>query len=421
MLRTRGMVGTRPDQTKRIPRIVNSQLMGRSNRAAILDIIRTSGPISQADIVTSAHVGNTTVSDIMRELREGQLVQEVGSGQSAIGRKPRLWQFNPKAGRVLAADVDVDRTYAAALDLSGNVEGRAILPSGAQEGQEKVLTNLQRALEEVLAKLSLVPSDTMGIGISFDGEVDTEGSVIWSGNLGWRDVPLGRLVEERCGTPVFVEHNMRAMALAEHWFGSGRDVRNLVCVYVGGGVGAGIIIDGKPYRGMHGRAGEVGHTSVVAGGPMCTCGKQGCLELFAARPAIIRRAEMAIADARESAAIDSVLSAGGELTLDTIFGAAQEGDKVAKRILEETGFYIGVGVANAINNFDPEVVVLAGDVIDKSRGMLIEIVRDTAKAETVDGTRRTIEIREGVLRENAGVIGAATLVYQDIFRSPLHA
>lgn len=403
---------------KAIP--VNSQLMRRLNRTTILNTIRVRDSISQADIVRSSRLGSTTVSEIISELKKDNLIKEIGPGESPLGRKPRLLRFNPKAGHVLGVDVDVDKIRVAALDLSGNIEEEIILSNESETGEEKVLANIEKGVRDILGKIRLSTSQIFGLGICFEGEIDESGSVIFSANLEWRNIPLKTIIEERCNIPTFVEDNMRARSLGEYWFGAGQNISNLVCLYVGTGVGAGIIIDGKPYRGMHSRAGEIGHTSIIADGPECKCGKHGCLEVFASNPAIISRVEKMIAEGKETIISDLAKRNSRGLTLDTIFDAIREGDRVAKEILEQTGYYLGLGVSNIINSFDPEMVILSGDIIDKSRGLLLDIIRETAKVETLDGARRTIQIEEGVLKENAGVVGAATLVYQDMFRLPLH-
>lgn len=399
---------------------VNSQLMRRLNRTTILNTIRTMDSISQAEIVRNSRLGSTTVSEIINELKKDNLIKEIGPGESPLGRKPRLLRFNPKAGHVLGVDVDVDKIRVSALDLSGDIEDEIILASESEDGEEKVLATIEQGVKDILGKIRLSTSQIFGLGICFEGEIDSHGSVIFSANFGWRNIPLKTIIEERCNIPTFVEDNMRARSLGEYWFGAGQNISNLVCLYVGTGVGAGIIIDGKPYRGMHSRAGEIGHTSVASDGPKCKCGKRGCLEIFTSNPSIISRVEKAITEGRETLISNIIQRDHKGLTLDAIFDAVREGDRLAKEILEQTGYYLGLGVSNIVNSFDPEMVILSGDIIDKSRGLLLDIIRETAKVETLDGARRTMQIEEGILKENAGVVGAATLVYQDMFRLPLH-
>ena len=209
------------------------------------------------------------------------------------------------------------------------------------------------------------------------------------------------------------------MALAEHKYGVGQGKGHIICVDIDAGIGSAILINGKVCPGSHKMAGEIGHTVLVKDGIECKCGKKGCLESISSGEAILGKARKGLADGIESKISDDVQSPFTNLAARAIFAAAKDGDSFANTIIEESGDYLGLGIAGVINYADPDLVILTGCVTDESDGLLLEIVRRQTKEYVLDSGLRSIDIVSGVLGDNAALIGSAALVYEDAFKLPV--
>ena len=235
-----------------------------------------------------------------------------------------------------------------------------------------------------------------------------KGVAIFAPNLNLRNMALREQLEAEFHVPVEVDNDVRAMALGESWFGNGRGIDNFICVNVGNGVGAGIILDQKLFRGASFTAGEVGHTTVDPDGPPCTCGNNGCLQTLVSGPAVAARAREQIQAGRSS-----VLE-GKDITGEAIYHAALEGDALALDILRQTGRYLGIGLANLINTLNPERVIVGGGVAKAAR-FIMGPLKDTVAARALDTPARSTTIVTAKLGDQATVIGAVTLVLRKLF------
>ena len=225
------------------------------------------------------------------------------------------------------------------------------------------------------------------------------------------------MLEERLGRPVLVDNEVRALALAEHSYGAARGARTVVVIDAAYGVGGAIIIDGALYRGVHGAAGEVGHNIVEPNGAVCGCGNRGCLETVASAHGLVARATDALTAGRASAL---TVKAPDGLTLDHIVAAAHEGDALACELLARAATYLGLAVANAIDNWDPERVVLSGSVA-LAVGHLLDDALVAGQRAILDVGRTRVPVVRAALGAAAKVIGAATLAAADYLDAPLHA
>jgi glucokinase len=247
------------------------------------------------------------------------------------------------------------------------------------------------------------------IGIGFAGQVDRRGVVIGSPNLGWRDVPLGALVGEATGLPVTVTNDARAITFGEWFYGSGRGVSDLICIYVGTGIGGGIVSDGRLRYGHSGTAGEVGHMTVLEDGRKCHCGNLGCLEAYAGGWAIAAEARRRLR--RTPGASRRLLSdaeRSGPVTAETVTRAARRGNAFARRLLEEVTHHLASGLVGVVNAFNPELLLLGGGVVHGYpsivRGVSAEVRR---RALPLAG--RQVRVERADLGARAGVLGAAAM------------
>ncbi|MBE3598313.1 MAG: ROK family transcriptional regulator [Limnochordaceae bacterium] len=372
----------------------------------VLNLLRLRGPMSRADIARITGLHKATASGLLEALLARQLVKEIGTGPSTGGRRPKLVTLNASAGTVIGADLGVDYLLVVMLNLHGQVVWRKrILEAGSANPAEEV-ERLAHLIEEAVASVPPAPLGLLGIGVAVPGLVEDEtGRLLFAPNLGWQDVPVGDLLRRRFDVPVRVENDGNTGALAEVWAGALEGAGHLFFLNVGVGVGAGIIIDGEIYRGARGMAGEFGHTTVDPAGPLCNCGNRGCLETFVSQRALtglVRRG----ADTGPTT-----------LSAEAVFQAAERGDPAAIAALARVGEYLGIGIANALHTFDPDVVVIGGPM---ARGgpSILNAVRRVVEQRAMPSIRSHVRIVVSTLGEDAPAIGAGAMILQEFFRIP---
>lgn len=277
---------------------------------------------------------------------------------------------------------------------------------GADAVVGRIAAMVKATVADVVRETGAARSDIAGVGIGSPGPLDRErGIVITTPNLGWHDFPLRDRVTEATGLRATLDNDANCATLGEWWIGAARGAKNVVGMTIGTGIGGGLILNGKLYHGSSDVAGEIGHTCIDSNGRRCKCGNYGCLEAYASGPATADRAREALADGEQSALVGM---AGGDLTKLTahqVYDAARQGDAVAQEIVRETARFIGTGIANLLNIFNPDVVVLAGGVAeagDELFGPVRTEVRRRAFKPAVDACR----IVPGALHGAAGVVGA---------------
>jgi glucokinase-like ROK family protein len=249
----------------------------------------------------------------------------------------------------------------------------------------------------------------MGLGISVPGIIDTEhGIVVKAVNLGWEQVPLRDLVSEHLTLPTHIVDVSAALAVGETHFGAGRGARNLICINVGSGIGSGIVIGEQLYWGADGVAGEIGHMTVDEDGPQCRCGNYGCLERLAAGPAIVERAIKGLKQGAVSTIRSLVNDRLEDVTVQTVVTAAKAEDEFARSILNETGRYLGMGIANVVNFLNPEIVIIGGGVTETAGETLLEPLRQTVKLRAFEIHAHRVRIVPAQLGIDASAIGDAT-------------
>ncbi|MBM3134822.1 MAG: ROK family transcriptional regulator [Chloroflexi bacterium] len=388
------------------------QLLRQINRATVLEVIRRRGPISRTDLARITHLTPATCFAIVEELVKMNLLVEEGIGSSRGGRRPTLFKFNPRAFFVVGVDIGgLGKMITILSDLDGNILVRKAAELGTEESPDRVIGRIIASSRQVVQEAQVDDGAVRGVGIAVPGlvEVATR-SILYSANLGWQNAPIAAPIEEALHLPVCVENNANAMALGESWCGAGRDYQNILCVNVGVGIGAGIIIEGKLYRGRAAWAGEIGHTTVDEDGPLCRCGNYGCLEALAAGPAIARKAVLGI----RRGAVTTISALVGDnpeaVTAEVVSQAAAEGDPFAIQLLEEAGRYIGVGVANSINLLNPDIAIIGGGVAQAGE-VLFAAIRHAVAARALKQAAQT-PIVPAALGTDASAVGAATLVLE---------
>lgn len=374
---------------------VNHQIVKIQNRNLILKLIYERGSISRQEISRIIGLTPATVTNITGELLDEGFITELPSfeEQRGSGRKAIPLAVNPSSGYVIGVDIGPRVVRIGTSDLLGHLSNIETFQYDNRLGE-----NL---LEIIIERLKLLKEDRniLGIGIGIPGLVDSiSGELRFSPNLGWKNLKVAEPIRDALGLPVVVENNVKAMALGEKWFGKGKKSNNFVLVYVSLGIGAGIIIDGRIYRGANNGAGELGHTVVSEDGEVCNCGKRGCLETFASARAIVKGFKGVPED--EDADIDEI-----RVALD-------RGDAKALEIVEKAGYYLGVGISNLVNMFDPELIILSGRVVRLGKALL-EPMRKSLESRLFSTDKVRIELSE--LGKEIGLYGASALALQKFF------
>jgi glucokinase len=308
---------------------------------------------------------------------------------------------------VIGLDLGGTKILSLCVDRNLKVVAEDLRETDADEGPETVIERMAESARTVTGERNVV-----AIGVSTPGPTKTfQGIVTTPPNLpGWRDVPLARLISDRMKLPAWIENDVNAGALAEHRLGAGRGTQHLVMVAPGTGVGGGLVLDGKLYRGASGGAGEIGHMQMDPGGPRCGCGRYGCLEALASGTALNEEAR-AIAIAEPEGLVAKIAAAEHEEPNARILDmAAEQGDESAMTSIMRAGMYLGAGLTNLINIFNPEVIVVGGGL--RKSALYYQTALSNAKSQAFPQLAEDVRIVEAELGDNAPAIGAAIIAWE---------
>jgi glucokinase-like ROK family protein len=348
-------------------RTVTATLMRSINRSLILDFVRQNSPIARSAIARRLNMSLPTVMRIIDELMEEDLVRLQGTSESTGGRPRALLEFNGDAYAVVGVDLGGTRMFGTVADLAGRVQHEIRVPH--DDDPEDSLEQLCELIQHLLDVPRPPGQRIRGIGIGAPSvTVGPEGIVTWAPSLGWRDLPLKRILSERFDEPVFVENDVNLAALGEWGFGAGRGAQNLVCISIGTGIGAGIIIDGALYRGHNQAAGEIGY--LVPG--IDFLGRRydqyGALESIASGIRVAERGCQLLEK-------DGGPVPPADLSAEDVFAAARRGESWAQQVVDETVEYLSLAIASICTLLDPEIIVLGGGVAGSSDLLIEPILR----------------------------------------------
>jgi predicted NBD/HSP70 family sugar kinase len=380
----------------------DATLLRKLNESAVLELIRRDGPITRSDVSQRLHLSLPTITRIVTDLIEEKLVLELSAADSRGGRRPALLEFNYRANLVIAVYVG-HRVIGALADLNGQIVERRSGPSLTGEAGIERLIALIRELHDHAAFLGLA---VRGAGVGVPSIVAyPAGIVALAPGLGWRDVRLKERLEQVFPFPILVENEVNLIALGESWRGAGQGIRNLICISLGTGIGAGLVLGGQLHRGSHSAAGEVGY--LVPGTHYL--GKRangfGTLESLADRNGLAARAVTRLATGAPSALANH---SDQEITAEMVLEAARAGDSLACSALSETLDYLGIAIANLACIVDPERIVLSGDLAEYA-GLFVEPIR--SRIEGLVPAMPEIVVSE--LKMDAAVLGAVAVVMRE--------
>ncbi len=311
---------------------------------------------------------------------------------------------------VVGVDLGGTKIYTALAGSGGRILSEIKVPTGAAEGEEAVIGRIAETVRSVLESAAVVKPEALGIGSP--GPLDHEAGVVYnSPNLGWREVPLKKKLEGILGVPVLVDNDANLAALGEYLFGAGRGSRNMVYVTVSTGVGGGLVLEGRIFRGSGGGAGELGHMVLEPGGPLCGCGRRGCLEALASGTAMAARARELAAKGRGRAILGEAGGSAGEITALSVSRAAAAGDAEAVGIISTAGAYLGMGLANVVNLINPDRLVLGGGALEAGGLLWQAMERELAARVLKPSLEQATVVRAG-LGGRSGLMGAVAMALE---------
>ncbi|MDC3417522.1 ROK family transcriptional regulator [Aquibacillus salsiterrae] len=391
------------------------KLIQELNRSIILDTIRKKGPISRSEIAKKIDLSPTTVTSAVNDLINEQLVYEDGVGSSSGGRKPVLLRFNPSAYSIVVVSISNSYIKIGDMDLEGKINRKEVYPTNQAQGEEIVQFVLMVINQFIDTKIDL--ERCQGISIITPGIVDSDKGIIsYNSKLNLYNIPLKELVEENTNLPAFVDNDVNAFVLAENYFGQFSQYRDLLYITIGEGVGSGIMVNRAIFRGFKGSSGELGHTSIVQGGIRCECGNQGCLENYVNWPSIYSKIVSAIMTKGRTTLIKDIVGNDLSKIKPKVFvEAVNKKDGLAIEILEDVTNHLSVAITNTMHLFNPEVVILSGDIVQDNLHFLDKI-RKTVSGSVIPILKQDVNIQSTSLGTEFELLGAAAVLLHGKFQ-----
>jgi len=397
-------------------------LLREHNLSTVLQLIHNDAPVSRAQIAQTTGLNKSTISSLVESLLQRKLIHETGISPVGTGRPATLLEINPQAGGIVGVELGVDFVAVALTDFKGNVLWQQIVNANPTDSQEETLAQTLKLCKKAIDFCESHNLFLLGLGISVPGTVNIEkGLLIFAPNLQWRDLPLQAFFAEHTGVKVFIENDANAAAIAEHLFGAARQSQNFIFIFAGIGLGGGLFLNGKLYRGDTGFAGEIGHSPIMAE-PFqapCHCGNRGCWETYANQYSIIQRVSTRLEANRNSMIPRIMDEQNAPLSIAIIKQAADAGDQEAIEALTETGTAMGIGFATLINTLNPEKIILGGP-LSVVGNYLLPSAKSVATNHALQEMRPKVDILLSSFEKDASLIGAISIVANDILLNPTH-
>jgi len=312
---------------------------------------------------------------------------------------------------VVGVDLGGTKILAAVVTADGKILGQAKRKTKPETGTESVIERIVKTVDDALASAKTLRGEVRAVGIGAPGPIDPDtGTVLMAPNLnGWENVPLAKTLSEQLGVPVFLDNDVNVGTLGEFVYGAGRGAKDVIGVFVGTGIGGGLIIGGQLRSGARHAAGEIGHMIVLAEGPYCGCGNRGCIEALASRTAIVNSLRMAAQSGRKTTLTEALAGGGVErLSSGVLAQAWKSNDTLTVEVLTRVQYYLGLHLASLVNFLDPELIVLGGGVIEALGEDFLQPIRRVAYQHfTQRRDASQVKIVLSQLGDNAGILGAA--------------
>ncbi|MEK3737310.1 ROK family transcriptional regulator [Paenibacillus odorifer] len=378
----------------------DQDFMKRQNRLTVFEIIKNQQPISRASIAKQTGMSPTTVSRIVGELTEEGYLLDSEQVSSGLGRKSTLIGMIDTS--VLSVGVELDRSLMSIgiVDLQGQLICSSQFPRTPDESPDRTLERIKDAIDQLFQQHVIDRTRIVGIGVGLPGIVNNEeGIVVFSVQLGWKNVPLAKRLKELTGFEIAVDNELKVRALAEHLKGAAVGSRRTALLGFGQGVGSAMILEGEIYRGVMNSAGEIGHTTVDPNGMMCECGKAGCLQTYIN--------------------ISSLLSEANRIrpirTIEELFAAKHAGEQWAIHLIDRALMYMAITINNVVCMYNPDSVILSGELVDKFPDIYEEVEQLYLSRFTWEPLRGSFTIHRSLLNEKGVIIGSGLLSQNRFF------
>lgn len=388
--------------------------IGKINKIKILNLIREQGSISRSEIAKQIGLSLPTVSRLVDSLvQKERLVVDLGTRSSDRGRPPNMVCFAGDQNFVIGLSIGRIHISGVLTNLNAEVIADDRIPTDAVKGFSSVVNCSANLIRNLITKSGIRDENMLGVGIAIGGLIDVRRSrIVYSSTFGWEDVALAEALGDIIQKPVKLDHDARVMALGEMEFGEIVGIRDFVCVQLGYGIGSSFIIDRKPFYGKCGMTGELGHITVVKDSTReCSCGKKGCLEAYASGRAIAEKAQEEFI--KSSLLIDLCQNDINNVTAETVALAASQGDETCRKILLEAAEYIGIGLADMVNLFNPEAIILGGSLVQAGE-FWIEQIRQVVTDRALGYIAKNVVIQPSRLGNRGRILGAVALILNEI-------
>ena len=384
----------------------------KEKESLVLSTIRENQPISRTKLKGLTGIRLATITDVVKRLKQDGLIIEQGREESLRGRKQSLLRINGERYFALGLEFDAEKIIVLLINLNSQIKKIGKTEIGEDKREESITERIASAASSLCE--GIPREKLLGLGIADPGVVDSEKGISLFSSLipNWENVPLGRILNERLKIPVKLIGAPKAKVMAEFRLGAGKGINDLLFIEFGPGIACGIISEGRLLRGHNEMAGELGHTHVSDNGTICACGSYGCLEAITAVPAIVKKIKESIKAGSESLIKNSE---DEQITAVEIFQAAKHGDKLCLNILSKAAHYLGLGIANAVNLFNPEMVIF-----DQRMGIggdfFLEEIKQVIKRQALRFATGSLKFAVSPLGEKGGPLGAATLILDEFFQ-----
>ena len=387
-------------------KIGSFSLIKELNTSLILNTIKERKSVSRADIAKITGLTAATVTNITAELLKYNLIIETKYGESSGGRKPILLEFNYKAYSVVGVVVTKEEITVALTDLNANLLDKSSLSLAENVTDTEVIDSICKAINNL--KLSSY-GRVLGIGVSMEGLInEKDGVCVLSSSFGWENVEIRSRLSENLKLPVFVNNDVKALAKGEEMFGRGKESSNFILLYIGYGIGATLVNEGIIYRGASNYASEIGHITLDMNGPLCNCGNKGCFQALASGEALINELK--------KNGYGEIFGDEG-ITLKSIPEKSVSGEHGIEQLIEKQAYYIGTGVANIINIFNPSDIIISG-YISAMPEKIKELIIKEAKKKSLKSMRDDINITFSKMGIDGQYKGAVGLIISELFDNP---
>lgn len=378
----------------------------------IITFLYKMSELSKPEICRLTNMTTPTISRIIDELIEEGWVVDLGQGSSIGGKRPHIFSLAPDAAYILGVDWGRVQVKIAIFNLRKEIIGEIkIFPSALESGNEELAIRLlEEQIDQTIQELGINRDKIKVAGVSLPGLIDNEGNSFTY--LSFTNPNLKEVLEQRLQIPTVIANDSKVMAMAEHTFGAAKNMNNVLCININEGIGMGMILNGKPYTGFKGMCGEFGHTRIFGIDEQCYCGKIGCLETVASGRALVRKAKQAM-QSDVNTLIRNIVSVDN-LTLQSVIEAAKQDDLFAIELLQKAGEKIGEGLSTLIHLFNPQMIVLGGEIV-QCGDLITATIQQTVNKFTLTRMRNQCEVCLSPLQGTSTVLGSLMVVMKDLY------